>query len=56
MISFISFINMLPSPGSFSSVLSDVKILEDDAGAITLVFSQFLQDWVYITFTADIVE
>ena len=41
MISFISFINMLPSPGSFSSVLSDVKILEDDFGAITLVFSQF---------------
>ena len=35
---------------------TDVKILEGDVGAITSVFSQFLQDWVHITFTANIVE
>ena len=56
MISFISFIHIVPSTGLFSSILSDVIILEDDVGAMTLVFLQFLQDWVYITFTVDIVE
>ena len=54
MISFIAFINILLSPGL--SVTSNVKISEDDVGAITLAFLQFLKDWVYTTFTADIVK
>ena len=53
MICFISFIDILSSRGLFYSSLTNGIILEDDVGAMTLIV---LQDWVYISFTVDIVE